>query len=162
MLRSPDMAVIEFRRAEPERPTGEPAATRGGIRGLFARLGIAVAAADGEDAARPEAPPIATSFENKARTLRANAHAAFHSVEGSGAAALDAALAVIEAEWHAARAERDSYAEALKAIRLYALDPQVRGVAKRALARPAIPVAWDAGLHVSGRDRFPFMDEHDA
>jgi hypothetical protein len=161
MLRSTDMAVMEFRRAEPAKLAEVPATARGGLRGLFARLGISLAA-DDSDAARPEAPAIATSFENKVRTLRANAHAAFHSVEGSGAAALDAALAVIEAEWHSARAERDGYAEALKAIRLYAIDPQVRGAAKRALARPAAPVAWDAGLHVSGRDRFPFMEESDA
>ena len=57
------------------------------------------------------------------RALRANAHAAYRSVEGGSGAALNAALAVLEAEWKSARAERDGYAEALKAIRVYAATP---------------------------------------
>ena len=111
---------------------------RGGFRGLLSRLGIS--AAEGEDA-HGEAPAIASSFENKVRMLRANARAAYNSVEGSHEAALDAALAVIEHEWLAARAERDAYAEALKAIRLYATEPGVRNIAKRTLARPAAPIS---------------------
>ena len=69
---------------------------------------------------------------------------------------------MIEAEWRAARAERDNYAEALKAIRLYGADAQVRGLAERTLAPQPAHAAWDAGLHVTGRDRFPFMGEFDA
>jgi hypothetical protein len=158
MLRTPDMAVIEFRRSAPEKIAAAPVATRG-FRGLLSRLGIS---AVDEEEARSEAPAIATSFENKVRLLRANARAAYDSVEGNGEAALDAALAVIESEWLAARAERDAYAEALKAIQLYAAEPGVRGLAKRTLARPAAPITWDAGLHVFGRDRFPYLDELDA
>jgi hypothetical protein len=159
MLRTLDMAVIEFRRSKPEKLPEAP--VRVGIRGLLSRLGIS-AEADDDGETRREAPAIATSFENRLRLLRANARAAYDSVEGSSEAALEAALAVVESEWLAARAERDSYAEALKAIRLYAADPRVRGLAKRALSHPGAPGAWDAGLHVSGRDRFPFLDEFDA
>ena len=158
MLRTLDMAAIEFRRSRPDRLPEAPA--RAGIRGLLSRLGIP-AEADGAETRR-EAPAIASSFENRLRLLRANARAAYDSVEGSRDAALDAALDVVEREWLAARAERDGYAEALKAIRLYAADPRVRGLARRALADPGASAAWDAGLHVSGRDRFPFMDEPDA
>ena len=160
MLRSTDMTTIEFRRSEPESVAEEHTHVRGGIRGLLSRLGIS--AGDEGEEARREAPALASSFENKVRLLRANARAAYNSVEGSSEAALDAALAVVEAEWQSARAERDSYAEALKAIRLYAADSQVRSLAKRALTRPAAPAAWDAGLHVAGRDRFPYLDEPDA
>ncbi len=86
----------------------------------------AVEAASARDAAR--------ALENRRRRLRANAHAAYHTVRhGTEEAALDVALAVVEADWLALRAERDAYAEALKMIRLYARDTEVRGLAAQVL-----------------------------
>ena len=84
------------------------------------------------------------------RALRADAHAAYRSVEGGAEAALDAALAVLEAEWQATRAARDGYAEALKAIRVYARDSGTRALAERALRGERAP----APVH-----RFPFEHE---
>ena len=128
---------------------------RAALRAWLARLGT------GGDprfvptapAARAEAPAVASSFENRVRRLRADAHAAYHSVEGGEGAAIDAALAVLEAEWQAARALSDGYAEALKAIRVYARDPGSRALAETALAlRPEEPCR-------GGRSRYPFDDE---
>lgn len=66
--------------------------------------------------------------------LRANAYAAYHTVDhGNERAALDVALSVVEADWLALRAERDAYAEALKMIRLYARDTDARGLAAQVL-----------------------------
>ena len=91
----------------------------GSVRGACAPGWPAVADAElaedtaDSDGAAKQAPRLATSFENRVRRLRADAHAAFHSVEGArkvngpDAAALDAALAVMEAEWRAIVAERD-------------------------------------------------------
>ena len=104
--------------------------------------------------AGPEAPGVATSFENRVRRLRADAHAAYHSVEGTERAAIDAALAVLEAEWHAARALSDGYAEALKAIRVYGRDPGARDLAARALAP-----RHDRPCTASGWSRYPFDQE---
>ena len=75
----------------------------------------------------------ARALDNRRRRLRANAHAAFHSVQGSEEAAVDAALAVVEAAWLAARAEREAYAEVLKVIRLYARDCEIRALAAQVL-----------------------------
>jgi hypothetical protein len=124
----------------------EPAGARAALRAWLGRIA-------GDPEARPAAdaaPGLATSFENRVRALRANAHAAYRSVEGGEAAALDAALAVLEAEWQATRAARDGYAEALKAIRVYARDNGTRALAERALRgeRGALPT-----------HRFPFADE---
>ena len=64
------------------------------------------------------------------------------SVIGPHEAALDAALAVIEAEWRAAAGERDRYGEALKTIRLYSSDGESRQRARRALeGRSDMPCA---------------------
>jgi hypothetical protein len=161
MLRSADMAVLEYRRA-PVLEATTPS-VREALRGLFGRLAGGAAAGSEQDGdAAPEPPAIASSFENRVRTLRENARAAYRSVEGSEDAAIDAALGVMEEEWRAIRLERDSFAEALKAIRLYAADARVRTVAGRALGRKPPEVAWDAGLHIAGRDRFPFVGEFDA
>jgi hypothetical protein len=121
-----------------------PAGARAALRAWLARL----AAGQRIEPEAPELPGLATGLENRARALRANAHAAYRSVEGSEGAALDAALAVLEAEWQATRAARDVYAEALKAIRVYARDGGARALAERALRAPARP-----------RSRFPFADE---
>jgi hypothetical protein len=110
----------------------------------------------------PEVSPRAVRFETRVRAVRANAHAAHDSVEGGGDKAIDAALAVVESEWRACRDERDALAEALKAIRLYAGEAQVRRLAAEALSRRPVAAGWDAGLHITGRDRFPLMDEFDA
>jgi len=91
------------------------------------------------EAPQERLPRLATSFENRVRSLRANAHAAFRTVEGArdveatDAAALDAALRVVEEEWRAAIAARDTYAETLKAIRLYAPDARSRRMAEQGL-----------------------------
>src|SRR5262245_54471132 len=120
----------------------QPAGARAALRAWLARI---AGDADGPGAA---APALATSFENRVRALRANAHAAFRSVEDNQGAALDAALAVLEAEWQATREARDGYAEALKAIRVYARDTGTRAIAERALRGAAAPV-----------HRFPFEHE---
>lgn len=64
---------------------------------------------------------------------QANAHAAYGSVEGTHAAALDAALAVIEADYAVLRARCATQAEALKQLRLYAHDPAIRALAAKGL-----------------------------
>lgn len=132
---------------------------RGALRAWLARLvadvDLSAEAAGGVTAA----PAVATPFENRVRRLRANARAAYMSVEGArrieGAdvSALDAALEVIEAEWRSVLAERDRCAEALKAIRIYAPDARCRSMAADGLA--------DARSR-SGVDRFPFVGEFDA
>lgn len=167
MTRSAEMALIGFRRMELENADA-PASMRAALRSLLARLGRPGAAdADGTvgedgDGFAPDAPSAETRFEGKVRSVRANALAAFDSAEGTVHQAVGAALAVVEAEWRACRKERDDYAEALKTIRLYAKDARVRDLAARTLdPRPGV-AAWHAGLHVTGRDRFPFMDEFDA
>ena len=108
-----------------------------------------------------------TRFEERARRMRAEARAAFRSVEGAGpidgadGAALEAALGVIEAEWQAAVAERDRCAEALKAIRVYAAEPRCRGLAEQGLSGGPVAQAVVAAAF-PGRPRFPFLDEPDA
>lgn len=65
---------------------------------------------------------------------RANAHAAYASVEeGTHAAALDAALAVIETDYAALEKRCAAQAEALKRLRLYAADPETRALAAKGL-----------------------------
>jgi hypothetical protein len=163
MLRTADTALIEFRRTDSEKPAAAPLG-RGGLLGLLGRLGLPVSLGESDDKATQDAAELrlATSEDNHLRALRANAHAAFRTVEGSPEAALDTALMLYETELRAARAERDNYAEALKTIQLYATDAGARSKAAQALTRPRGMEAWDAGLHVAGRDRFPFMGELDA
>jgi hypothetical protein len=73
-------------------------------------------------AAGPPGPPA-----------RATAHAAYAEVVGGGPRALDAALAVVEAELRTARLQALQQEEALKILRLYASDEWARTVAERAL-----------------------------
>jgi hypothetical protein len=129
------------------RPAQAPA--RQSLLALFGRLGapgrraaaadplqpLAAAADHGLAASEVEAaaPSLATRAQNRLRRLRDEARAAYASVVGSHDAALDAALAVVEAEWRAAACERDRYGEALKAIRLYAGDAHSRQRARHAL-----------------------------
>lgn len=121
-----------------------------------------------DNAAEPLEP--ATASENCIRKLRANAHAAYRSIERGpvatpfNAAALDAALAVVEAKWQAEAALRDVYAEALKSIRLYAPDPKSRALADQTLCltagRPTTPRAERD--QSCGWAKYPFLDEFDA
>lgn len=85
------------------------------------------------------------------RRLRANAHAAYHTVQGSQEAAVDAALAVIEAELLSIRAEREAYAEALKVIRLYARDGEIRALAGQTLGEEGRPPSCLVGGEVLSR-----------
>ncbi|MER2507516.1 hypothetical protein [Amaricoccus sp.] len=78
-------------------------------------------------------PARARAEAVSAARLRANARAAYSSVVGTHEQALDAALAVIEAELVAVRARCDAHAEALKSIRLYATDAETRALAARGL-----------------------------
>lgn len=63
------------------------------------------------------APALASPFETRVQMLRANAHAAYRCVQGPPEVALNAALAVIEAEWRGARLRALRHGEALKHIR---------------------------------------------
>jgi hypothetical protein len=161
------MAMIEFRRVEIDKVEAT-APVRAALRSLFGRIGRPVPSGshdafdDLADASGTEQAALATRFENKVQAMRANAHAAFDSVQGSVHQAVEAALAVVEAEWRSCRSERDSYAEALKAIRVYAADARARELAEGALARRPAAAGWDAALHVAGRDRYPFLGEFDA
>ena len=117
-------------------PSEGSGSMRDALRAWLARLSVGEAA----PVAAPEIgrvgelalPGVATAFENRIRAVRANARAACRSVEcardvdGPDAAALEAALDVVEAAWRSALADRDGYAETLKSIRLYAPDPRCR------------------------------------
>jgi len=137
---------------------------RRALRAWLARL--IDAAPDDLRAGAQEAPALATPFENRVRKLRAEAHAAFRSVEGArriegpDAAALDGALDVLETEWRAAVAEHERCAEALKAIQVYSPDSRCRAMAARGLSGRALPGATRRST--SGAGRFPFADEPDA
>jgi hypothetical protein len=65
----------------------------------------------------------------QASARRAEAHAAFRIAQGSEQAALDAALAVVEAEVARLRDTVLVYGEALKSIQVYASDEEARGTA---------------------------------
>jgi hypothetical protein len=85
MLRSADMAMIEFRRMETEK-LETPGSVRDALRSLFGRLGRTVAhdENDGSGEAVADIPPAVARLERRARALRANAHAAHDSVEAGG------------------------------------------------------------------------------
>lgn len=85
-----------------------------------------------QDAA-PEACRRAAVEAQRLDLLRANAHAAYDSVQGSHRAALDLALSIHEAEIRELRARCGAQAEMLKTIRLYAQDRETRALATRGL-----------------------------
>jgi hypothetical protein len=122
-----------------------------GIRGLFARL------AGRSQATEP--PPAALDLRARrllARQgrLRAEAHAAFRSVEGSGSTALDAALAVLDSEIARLSDAAEAYGEALKAVRTYDDDPAQRALAASALYAYPVPLRAPAPVpHIPGRPR---------
>lgn len=129
-----DALVYDAARANVGRtsPQLAPAGVRAALGALFRRRGDAAEATPAEPAV-PDAPALPDAFEVRVRTQRANAHAAFRSVQGAPEAALDAALAVLEAEWRAAREASLRYADALKHVRLYSFDDASRRQAWLAL-----------------------------
>jgi hypothetical protein len=113
---------------------------RGAIWDLFLRAAPEVAPLPTEPSEADAPPPRAY----RVHPARATAHAAYAEVVGGGPRALDAALAVVEAELRAARLQALQQEEALKLLRLYASDQWARSVAERAL-EPA-PAALAACL----------------
>jgi hypothetical protein len=106
----------------------------GAVRQLFAR--IAPASVRRPAVWETRAPGEAGPRDLPADTSRrADAHAAYRAVKGSEQAALDAALAVIEAEVARLRGTVLAYGEALKEIEVYGSDPSVRSTAAAALRR---------------------------
>jgi hypothetical protein len=105
----------------------------GAVRQLFAR--IAPGAAGRPIPAVWETGAIGRATPSPEQARRAQAHAAFRSVEGSERAALDAALAVVEAEVSRLRGTVLAYGEALKEIEVYGGDPTARSTAAAALRR---------------------------
>ena len=113
----------------------------GAVRQLFARIAPSALAApsprpviwatDAEAGPRDRVPAADT-------TRRADAHAAYRAVKGSEQAALDAALAVIEAEVARLRGTVLAFGEALKEIEVYGRDPSVRSTAAAALRRAPV------------------------
>jgi hypothetical protein len=71
----------------------------------------------------------------QALARRAHAHAVFRTVQGTERAALDAALAVVEAEVARLRQTLLTYGEALKSIQVYGTDEEARSTAATALRR---------------------------
>jgi hypothetical protein len=128
------------------RPRPAPAA----LAWLFPRQaepagpGVAVAgsaALDAHPAARAPAAAVVRPRAHVPHPRRAAAHAAFAAVEGGGPRALDAALAVVEAEARALRLRLLTQEEALKLLRLYATDEWARSVAGQALSAPEVRLA---------------------
>ena len=95
--------------------------------------GIEPGSADDDAQEPPALPARATAMAQRLARLRANAHAAYASVDGRHEAALDTALAVMEAELRAVSNRADAQAEILKQVRLYARDAESRALAKRGL-----------------------------
>jgi hypothetical protein len=114
-----------------------PAVLPTAIRGLFARL--AGKAPAFEDAPAPHDVRARRTLARQER-LRAEAHAAFRSVEGPAPAALDAALAVLESEIARLSDAAEAYGEALKSVRTYDDDPAQRAMAAAALYAFPVPL----------------------
>jgi len=118
-----------------------PAAQPAGIRALLARLAWRAPTWEAET---PSVDPrLRRTHERQAR-LRAEAHAAFRSVEGSGPAALDAALSVLESEIARLSDTAEAYGEALKSVRTYDDDPAQRALAQTALYAYPVPLRTPA------------------
>jgi hypothetical protein len=123
------------------RPETRPTALPAALRALLARLaGRAPAFAD---APSPLDARARRTLARQAK-LRAEAHAAFRSVEGPAQAALDAALAVLESEIARLGDAAAAYGEALKSVRTYDEDPARRAMAAAALYAFPVPLAAPA------------------
>ena len=118
---------------------GSPSISGLGLRGLMGRIaGWAAAPATDlpafESGSEFPGRPIEAAAD---ATLRARAQAAFRTVDGAADRALDAALAVMEAEIAQLRDVVRDYGEALKSVQTYASEDSVRQTARAALrARP--------------------------
>jgi hypothetical protein len=120
--------------------TARPAGLNAAVRVLLARLSHGVTPRPGwagPEAGASRSVDADPRFEQR---LRADAHAAFASVEGSPGAALDAALAVVEGEVARLRTAVLAYGEALKAIQIYGTDADARTTAAAALRRAPVPL----------------------
>lgn len=96
-------------------------------RELFARL------TRRSRAIAPQAEAAPCGETGPCAGLRAEAQAAFRSVDGSSEAALDAALAVLERRINALQQAAGCYGEALKTIQVYSADEASRATARHAL-----------------------------
>ena len=126
------------------RATALPAA----LRGLLTRLARRTPALEA-----PEAPvdPVARRASVRRARLRAEAHAAFRSVQGPTPAALDAALAVLESEIARLTDAAEAYGEALKSVRTYDDDAGQRAMAAAALYAFPVPLRAATPFRRSGR-----------
>jgi hypothetical protein len=133
----PAMRDTPLRDAAPALPCESQAASvRGTLRAFFrgARPAAPAAAVAARRAPLPRSPEEA--WTPPAHPRRAAAHAAFRAVVGGGPREVDAALAVAEAEARDLRLRYLAQEEALKLLRLYAVDAWARSVAGHALERP--------------------------
>jgi hypothetical protein len=121
------------------RATALPAA----LRGLLTRLARRTPALEALEA---PVDPVARRASVRRARLRAEAHAAFRSVQGPTPAALDAALAVLETEIARLTDAAEAYGEALKSVRTYDDDAGQRAMAAAALY--AFPVPLRAAIPV--------------
>jgi len=113
------------------------AGLNGAVRQLFGR--IAPGAAGHASNRRPAVwEPGEAGHDDAASPdarRRAHAHAAYRAVQDCEPAAIDAALAVVEAEISRLRSTVLAYGEALKEIEVYGVDPMARSTAAAALKR---------------------------
>lgn len=118
-------------------PDETRAGLNGAVRQLFGR--IAPAAAGPASIRRPAVWETAEAGHGDTATpdarRRADAHAAYRAVQDAEPAALDAALAVVEAQIVRLRRTVLAYGEALKEIEVYGADPAARSTAAAALKR---------------------------
>lgn len=115
---------------------GAPSAVRAAMLALFGRLGERPLEADEHALPHLGADDGARVRAHARRALRDRAVAAYDTVEGGGAAALDVALEVVLDELETIARRAHHQAETLKAIRLYAPEPWVRRMAQQTLAKP--------------------------
>jgi hypothetical protein len=130
--------MLDARKTVVTAPQGveEAAMLPAAIRAIFARLSGRM------PARRVDGPASRPDPRSGARLQRvhAEAHAAFRSAERGGTGALDAALAVYEAEVLRWRTAAEAYGEALKAVRIYSRDPLLRSTAAAAMAATPMPM----------------------
>lgn len=157
MTRTTTLAPDHHADGHAERSAGS--AVRAAVQALFARLGAAGVIDDLAHGSEHHGLPTLSHSErtrlaaDKAR--RARADAAFRTVEGGGAAALDLAFDVFADHIDTVERRQDRQAEALKAIQLYAPDPWVRRIAQQALLDASSPLELPSFLVDTEDDRIP-------